>query len=328
MILSKICKANGSCEDGVTHWNQNLSAWLLEHGAESEEFRPFFALSPDGERPPAKDQFNPAEEGLTSTRAIKDQWEPIRPTSNNLKNKSTKSSVFESVVDVNDPTSMFDDEDDFPEVNFDGEQIASDPTMNQANDFVEEVPSYEEGYEAGLAQGVQQGQKDAVRLADQKVSELRQKVESVISALIESRQMALEELDEDLARLSMHIARQILRAELSLSPTAIQRLVEVSLENFSPDDAPRVCLNPSDLEMMRQVDAPLFDKVSWVADENLSSGSVRVECGERRTEDLVEERLSAVANKLLKDVDAIFLKPIVPMADHISLESEEIIKDE
>jgi flagellar biosynthesis/type III secretory pathway protein FliH len=144
--------------------------------------------------------------------------------------------------------------------------------------------------------------------------------------MIESRQMALEELDDDLARLSMHIARQILRGELSMSPVAINQLVKVSLQNFSPDDAPRVCLNPDDLELIRQVNSTNFEKVTWVADENLSSGSVRVECGERRSEDLVEERLSAVANKLLKDVDAIFLKPVGSLS--IQSASDDEAKEE
>ena len=336
MILSKICKS-GQCDDGITHWDQNLSSWILENAEESEEFRPFFALSSDTESPPTKDQFNPAEEGLSSTRANKDQWKPIRPGAENFINKAAKNSVFESALEVSDPSSIFDDEDDFPQVNFDGEKVASDQTLDQADQIFEEAssfdeaPTYDEGFEAGLAQGVEQGKKDAVRLAELKVAELRNKVDSVIQAITESRQMALEELDDDLARLSMHIARQILRAELSLSPVAIQKLVAVSLENFSPDDAPRVCLNPSDLNMMREVQSPLFEKVTWVADENLSSGSVRVECGERRTEDLVEERLSAVANKLLKDVDAIFLKPVTSLdqvADQDSADAHESEKDD
>lgn len=325
MILSKICKS-GHCDDGVTHWDQNLSTWILEHADESEEFRPFFALSSDGELPPVKDQFNPSEESVSSTRANRDQWKPIRPDANILLNKTSTSSVFESALEVKDPSSLFDDEDDFPRVGLDVESFETGEAFQADELVVEEAPTYEEGFEAGLAQGLEQGKKDAVNLAEQRVAELRSKVDSVINAITESRQMALEELDDDLARLSMHIARQILRAELSLSPAAIQKLVAVSLENFSPDDSPRVCLNPSDLKMMREVQSPLFEKVTWIADENLSSGSVRVECGERRTEDLVEERLSAVANKLLKDVDAIFLKPVTQVADQVSADVNEAVE--
>jgi hypothetical protein len=55
---------------------------------------------------------------------------------------------------------------------------------------------------------------------------------------------------------------------------------------------------------------------------------VRVECGERRSEDLVEERLSAVANKLLKDVDAIFLKSVGSLSIQSAADDEAKEKDE
>ena len=328
MILSKICKS-GQCDDGITHWDQNLSSWILEHAEESEEFRPFFALSSESDSPPVKDQFNPAEEVVSSTRANKDQWKPMRPES--LSKPEQATSDFEAANDVitegeeriteSDSKAPKEDENDVDQLEAADELAREDKP----------VPTYDEGLKAGIQQGLEQGRREAERLAEEKVGQLRQKVDSVIQAMTESRQMALEELDDDLARLSMHIARQILRAELSLSPVAIQKLVAVSLENFSPDDAPRVCLNPSDLDMMREVQSPLFEKVTWVADENLSSGSVRVECGERRTEDLVEERLSAVANKLLKDVDAIFLKPVTSLDqvdDRDSADGYEAEKDD
>ena len=333
MILSKICKS-GLCEDGVTHWNTSLSAWILEHADESEIFRPFFALSADGEKQPAKDQFNPSEEGLINQASNSGNWQPIRPESKEQLNRLNKNSVFEAAVEVSDHSSLFDDEDDFPMVDFDGDAMPSENSVEQASEITEDQtdfedkPTYEEGFQAGMLQGVEQGQKDAERIADQKVASLRSKVDSVLGAMIESRQMALEELDDDLARLSMHIARQILRGELSMSPVAIHQLVKVSLENFSPDDAPRVCLNPDDLELIRQVNSTSFEKVTWVADENLSSGSVRVECGERRSEDLVEERLSAVANKLLKDVDAIFLKPVDSLSTQSATDDEAREKDD
>jgi len=328
MILSKICKS-GQCDDGITHWDQNLSSWILENAEESEEFRPFFALSSETDSAPVKDQFNPAEEGVSSTRANKDQWKPMRPEA--VDKPEIVSSDFEAANDVppEDEESMAESDSQAPM------QDKNDVDQLEAADELaredEPVPTYDEGLQAGIQQGLEQGRREAERLAEEKVGQLRQKVDSVIQAMTESRQMALEELDDDLARLSMHIARQILRAELSLSPVAIQKLVTVSLENFSPDDAPRVCLNPSDLDMIREVQSPLFEKVTWVADENLSSGSVRVECGERRTEDLVEDRLSAVANKLLKDVDAIFLKPVTSLdqvADQDSANGQEAEKDD
>ena len=328
MILSKICKL-GQCDDGITHWDQNLSSWILEHAEESEEFRPFFALSSESDAPPVKDQFNPAEEVVSSTRANKDQWKPMRPESLSKPEQATSDfgAANDVITDGEEHITEYDSQAPKEEENdVDHLEAADEQALED-----EPVLTYEEGLQVGIQQGVEQGRRDAERLAEEKVSQLRQKIDSVIQAMTESRQMALEELDDDLARLSMHIARQILRAELSLSPVAIQKLVAVSLENFSPDDAPRVCLNPSDLDMMREVQSPLFEKVTWVADENLSSGSVRVECGERRTEDLVEERLSAVANKLLKDVDAIFLKPVTSLDqvdDRDSADGYEAEKDD
>jgi flagellar biosynthesis/type III secretory pathway protein FliH len=172
MILSKICKL-GQCDDGITHWDQNLSSWILEHAEESEEFRPFFALSSESDAPPVKDQFNPAEEVVSSTRANKDQWKPMRPES--LSKPEQATSDFEAANDVitegeeriteSDSQAPKEDENDVDHLEAADEQALED----------EPVLTYEEGLQVGIQQGVEQGRRDAERLAEEKVSLLRQK---------------------------------------------------------------------------------------------------------------------------------------------------------
>ena len=105
---------------------------------------------------------------------------------------------------------------------------------------------------------------------------------------------------EPLKRLSLHIAEQLVRAELKLSGEAIVRLIQQCAEQL--DQAYQglvVALNEKDLARMHKM------KVQWPkgwrfeASAQMSEGSVRLTTDDAEVEDLMEHRLAAMAEQLL-----------------------------
>lgn len=171
----------------------------------------------------------------------------------------------------------------------------------------------DQGMSEGLRQGLARGREEGL---SQGLEQARQTYESEFLA----RQAQLDELIAavraatsdshrifaPLKRLSLHLAEQLVRGELSLSGEAINRLVEQALLEVdrAPGNELVLSLNPEDLERWRRVAPPSFDNLDTRADPSLSIGSVRVSSGESIIEDLIEHRLHQMAARLLGEVPA------------------------
>jgi flagellar biosynthesis/type III secretory pathway protein FliH len=126
-----------------------------------------------------------------------------------------------------------------------------------------------------------------------------------------------EALFEPLKRLALHVAEQLVLAELTLSPQAIERLIRRCIDELAPQRlAPiTVELNPADLAVLQphgpeHSAAPTADgdkaksaKPEWPwhlqANDALMPGSVRASASDAVVSDLIEHRLEAIARSLL-----------------------------
>lgn len=111
---------------------------------------------------------------------------------------------------------------------------------------------------------------------------------------------------EPLKRLALHLAEQLVLAELSLAPQAIERLVRRAVDELAaPRQAPvLVELNPTDLAMLKTGRAPadaLAADRPWQlqANDAMLPGSVKVSANDGVLVDLIENRLEALARGLL-----------------------------
>lgn len=127
-------------------------------------------------------------------------------------------------------------------------------------------------------------------------------------ALIRAARQAIEALRSDpdqlhapLQRLALRLAQALVRGELSVSPDAIERLVEMAIDSLDTQ-APSVVvdLHPDDLAQMQAI---LADRdLPWrlEVDPALSRGSVRARAGDALAEDLFEDRLQAISMQLFQ----------------------------
>ena len=149
----------------------------------------------------------------------------------------------------------------------------------------------------------------ALQHQKQQLEQTCAELSSLLTNLQGTIQNYYEEQQEPLLKLSTHIARQLVRAELTLSTTAIESLITASLEFFSSTEGLKVFLNPIDKELLEKHN-PLPEEYLILADEELFPGSVRISNAERHTEDLIVDRLSEITEQIFESVEAHLLEPI------------------
>lgn len=105
---------------------------------------------------------------------------------------------------------------------------------------------------------------------------------------------------EPLKRLSLHLAEQLVRAELKLSGQAVSQLIEACIQQLDhPSAAVNVSVNPEDLQRLQALGEAATEHLQLEADPQLRPGSVRVRANDTVVQDLIEHRLEPLARRLL-----------------------------
>ena len=166
-------------------------------------------------------------------------------------------------------------------------------------------------FEEGRAQGLHEGQARAEdQLREQQAAEgeqearaLRELLGRIGDAVLQLREEP-DTLHEPLKRLALHLAEELVLAELQIGAQAIDRLVQRCIDELQPGQQAEVCieLNPRDLERLQSQPDLASDRPPawrWEAHDNLLPGSVRVRVDDAMVTDLIEHRLQALAASLL-----------------------------
>ena len=152
--------------------------------------------------------------------------------------------------------------------------------------------SLAESYESGRVAG------------EKKVTESVQKHEAALLAIIagfQKSQSNMNDFFEPLTRLAVHLAEELVRGELTISNTTIERLVKSAIDSIElSGEGPIVAsLNVADLEMLDQAFKERYAHVEFVKDHHLAAGSVRVTMDATSIEDFIEDRLQELADQVL-----------------------------
>lgn len=185
----------------------------------------------------------------------------------------------------------------------------------------------EQGREEGLTQGREQALEEARQdheaalekaAADkaQALQQLREELEGEIEPLKRQLNKAAEQVQslvgqphklyEHIKRLSLHLAEQLVLGELNMSSAAIERLIQRCLDelNLHGNSVVTVELNPQDKARLQERAGEMSHALSVQAVPSLQPGSVRVIINDTLVEDLVGNRLEALARSLLVQPEA------------------------
>ncbi len=160
-----------------------------------------------------------------------------------------------------------------------------------------------EGHAQGMAEARAQLQAQATSEAQAALGQDHALVEKLQAALADLQQSP-QSFFEPLKRLSLHLAEQLVLAELQLDGSAIERLVQRCVDDLGQHDESMVTvhLHPSDVErlhsMRERTGLNEGSSLRLQADETLLPGSVRASAHDAIVEDLITERLSTLARGL------------------------------
>jgi flagellar assembly protein FliH len=144
----------------------------------------------------------------------------------------------------------------------------------EANHEAEALRNAEKRVAEAHQRGLQEGEAAAVqRMTGQLTAKLDQLGRS-IEQLAMHRTKIQREAEPELVRLSLAIARRILRRELSVDPEALQGLLKVGLEKIEASEIHRVRVNPEHAAALRTMLQGAARPVEVAADSGLPAGAV------------------------------------------------------
>lgn len=161
------------------------------------------------------------------------------------------------------------------------------------------------GYEEGLASGDAQGRDEIL----QQTAGLTDTVAMFLDALDNERATLANAAEVDLLRLSLDIAKRIVRHELSVNPETIREVVMAAVEMTVSRTDITLFVNPEDLQRVEQFlpDIPRrfanVTRVNLMPDPEVAPGGVRATTRDGEVDLRLESQFEAIERALLGQVD-------------------------
>ena len=170
---------------------------------------------------------------------------------------------------------------------------------------------YDEGFAAGEAAGFEKGQAAGQASGEQRGREAAEATFKDAVRALNAAANAVKTLNDDprqyfdpLKKLALHLAEELVRGELTQSPAAIERLIQLSLDELeAPTKRINVRLHPADLAQIQTHNVALENGMVLQADPAMTRGSVQTSSNDAVVQDLIQKRLRTLANKVLLKPD-------------------------
>ena len=170
---------------------------------------------------------------------------------------------------------------------------------------------YDEGFAAGETAGFEKGQAAGQASGEQRGREAAEATFKDAVRALSAAASAVKTLNDDprqyfdpLKKLALHLAEELVRGELTQSPAAIERLIQLSLDELeAPTKRINVQLHPADLAQIQTHNVAFENGMVLQADSAMTRGSVQVSSNDAVVQDLIQKRLRTLANKVLLTPD-------------------------
>ncbi|WP_428454425.1 flagellar assembly protein FliH [Photobacterium kasasachensis] len=177
---------------------------------------------------------------------------------------------------------------------------------------------HEQGYQEGLAQGQQFGQQQGLEQGRQQgiregVAQVQQQMGGTVASVDHLMQQIqqvfhqhVRQQSEMICDLVQKVARQVIRAELTLKPSQMVNLIEETLAQM-PEQKPELVtyLNPQDCQRLLELVPEQVSGWNLKPDDSLAIGSCRIVTSDSESFADSEERLEAcmesIRDSLLTD---------------------------
>lgn len=157
------------------------------------------------------------------------------------------------------------------------DEAAQQALLQQACD-----DAYAEGFAQGQAQTALEWQRRMDEYIATQGQQMAERVHSVVQTLDASLMDMQQQMAQQVLELACDIARQVVRAELSVNPNALLPVVREAVGMLVAEGRPAtVRLSPQDMEALEQPLREEFETpgVQWVTDASVQPGGCLVESG-------------------------------------------------
>jgi hypothetical protein len=134
--------------------------------------------------------------------------------------------------------------------------------------------------------GFLQGEKAGMEIAEQKVEAVMRRYADAIMEIGRLRSSLYAQVEREVVKLSVEVAKKIVHRELQADPDIIQTLVRVALSHVAEKSAVTVHLSPLDYNYLLEQRAELSQAegrdISLLADKSIERGGclIQTECGD------------------------------------------------
>ena len=292
-------------------FNDDYQAWDTPIAGVGVDFAPFFSLTSPAPTV-SKDSFAPAEVSVvTQSQAKNEDWQVF--------NAPHEEASFAAAAD----NSL--GEGELP--------LSADAIDEDSNDTIHTEAydagyqaGYQEAYDKGSALGQSEGEAKGIELGQQQVQALEQQrnedMQVALGYLSKVTDTLSDELLQPMQTLAVHLAKEIVRGELSLSSHAIERLIRLSMEQLQTTQSSiNIHMNPLEFERLQQHNG-LPEQVVLQPSNDVSMGSIKVEHAGSWVEDFIEDRLAQISQQVFGAVDEKFVEPIQAITPKVTSEQD------
>jgi len=149
-----------------------------------------------------------------------------------------------------------------------------------------------EAYEKGFAQG----QKDGLDLGERKARETWKQMLALFEELASLKAKAFSESEEEIVKLSLVIARKIVKREVGMDPDTVRRSVRSAVEFLNDKSFMRVLVHPGDMKNLEQylpelAEEKKIQRFELAEDHCVGPGGCILESGFGRINATIEDQL-------------------------------------
>ena len=271
------------------------------------EFSPFFSLTSQAEAA-SKEGFSAAEVSVVSQAQAKhEDWKVFTVPHED----ANFAAASDAASDITGEDALL-----TAANGVEGDTIATPDTTSHDEGYEQ---GYQEGYDQGFALGQTEGELKGIETGQQQVEVLEQQrnkdMQVALGHLSQLTNTLSDELLQPMQTLAVHLAKELVRGELSLSSQAIERLIMLSMEQLqSTQSTIQVHMNPLEFERLQQHKG-LPDQVVLQPSNDVSMGSIKVEHADSWVEDLMEDRLAQISQQAFGFIDEKLIEPLQMLDD-------------
>lgn len=153
-----------------------------------------------------------------------------------------------------------------------------------------------DGYESGHRDGSATMRAEAGVTLEGIRAEASERASAAAAQAVDLRRRLRQQMEADLVRLAIAVARRIIRRELSVDPDALLGIVKSAVERIAAREvlSIKVCPRDEPCVQARLADLHLPDRVQIIADSSLSWGSVVIETTRGQHDASVETQIEEI----------------------------------